>query len=81
MGNTNTFIFAEDNNKKAKAYLDVEDGELTISVVAKGEQYDFVLSSDDLRLIDFLRGKINTPSSGFISEVRDDISNPPKVLY
>ncbi len=47
----------EDNNKKAKAYLSVDDNELTIQVVTEVSQYDFVLSEDDLKLIDFIRNK------------------------
>lgn len=48
----------EDNNKKAKAHLSVDDKELIIQVVVEeGLQYDFVLSEDDLKLIDFLRKK------------------------
>lgn len=74
MRNMNTSIFVKDNNEKAIAYLDVKDKELTISVVAKGEQYDFVLFADDLRLIDFLRGKdkieISNSSSEFTSEIK-----------
>ena len=54
----NITLSIEDNNKKAKAYLSVDDNELTIQVVADPlSQYDFVLSVDDLKLIDFLRKK------------------------
>ena len=54
----NIILSIEDNNKKAKAYLSVDDKELTIQVVAGEElQYDFVLSEDDMKLIDFLRKK------------------------
>ena len=51
-----------------------ENGELTISVSIKGELYDFVLFADDLRLIDFLRGKdkieISNSPSEFTSEIK-----------
>lgn len=54
----NITLSIEDNNKKAKAYLSVDDNELTIQVVTDPlSQYDFVLSVDDLKLIDFLRKK------------------------
>lgn len=54
----NIILSIEDNNKKAKAYLSVDNKELTIQVVAGEElQYDFVLSEDDMKLIDFLRKK------------------------
>lgn len=54
----NITLSIEDNNKKAKAYLSVDDNELTIQVVTDLlSQYDFVLSVDDLKLIDFLRKK------------------------
>lgn len=54
----NITLSIEDNNKAAKAYLSVDDKELTIQVVVgEGLQYDFVLSEDDLKLIDFLRKK------------------------
>ena len=54
----NIILSIEDNNKKAKAYLSVVDKELTIQVVAGEElQYNFVLSEDDMKLIDFLRKK------------------------
>lgn len=54
----NIILSIEDNNKKAKAYLSVDDKELTIQVVAGEElQYNFVLSEDDMKLIDFLRKK------------------------
>lgn len=55
----NITLSIEDDNEKAKAYLYVnDDKELTIQVVAgEGLQYDFVLSEDDLKLIDFLRKK------------------------
>ncbi len=51
----NIKLSIEDNNKKAKAYLSIDDKELTIQVVTEVKQYDFVLSEDDLKLIDFLR--------------------------
>ena len=51
----NITLLIEDNNKKAKAYLSVDDKELTIQVVTEVMQCDFVLSEDDLKLIDFLR--------------------------
>ena len=51
----NITLSIEDNNKKAKAYLYVDDKALTIQVVTEVLQYDFVLSEDDLKLIDFLR--------------------------
>lgn len=74
MRNMNTSIFVKDNDKKAIAYLGVKDKELTISVVAKGEQYDFVLSADDLRFIDFIMGKdkieIGNSPSEFTTEIR-----------
>lgn len=54
----NITLSIEDNNKKVKAYLSVDDNELTIQVVTDPlSQYDFVLSADDLKLIDFLRKK------------------------
>lgn len=54
----NITLSIEDNNKAAKAYLSVDDKEFTIQVVVgEGLQYDFVLSDDDLKLIDFLRRK------------------------
>nr|DAM97293.1 MAG TPA: hypothetical protein [Crassvirales sp.] len=53
----NITLSIEDNNKKAKAYLSVDDKELTIQVITEVKQYDFVLSEDDLKLIDFLRKK------------------------
>ena len=54
----NIKLSIEDNNKKAKAYLSIDDKELTIQVVTEVMmQYDFVLSEDDLKLIDFLRKK------------------------
>lgn len=51
----NIKLSIEDNNKKAKAFLSIDDKELTIQVVTEVKQYDFVLSEDDLKLIDFLR--------------------------
>ena len=54
---SNITLSIEDNNKKAKAYLSVDNKELTIQVVTEVTQYDFVLSEDDLKLIDFLRKK------------------------
>lgn len=54
----NITLSIEDDDKKAKAYLYVnDDKELTIQVVTEVTQYDFVLSEDDLKLIDFLRKK------------------------
>lgn len=55
---SNITLSIEDNNKRAKAYLSIDDKELTIQVVTEVVmQYDFVLSEDDLKLIDFLRKK------------------------
>lgn len=47
----------KDQDDKATAVLTLEDGELTIQVKVKDENYNFVLSADDLRLIDFMRKK------------------------
>lgn len=47
----NITLSIEDNNKAAKAYLSVDDKELTIQVVVgEGLQYDFVLSDDDFEV-------------------------------
>lgn len=47
----NIILSIEDNNKAAKAYLSVDDKELTIQVVVgEGLQYDFVLSDDDFEV-------------------------------
>ena len=49
--NNNITLSIEDNNKAAKAYLSVDDKELTIQVVVgEGLQYDFVLSEDDFEV-------------------------------
>lgn len=53
----NITLSIEDNNNTAKAVLSVDDKELTIQVSVEEKQYDFVLSEDDLKLIDFLRKK------------------------
>lgn len=54
----NIILSIEDNNKTTKAVLSVDDKELLIQVVVgENTQYDFVLSEDDLKLIDFLRKK------------------------
>lgn len=47
----------KDQDDKATAVLTLEDGELTIQVKVKDENYNFALSADDLRLIDFMRKK------------------------
>lgn len=46
--------YLEDNNKKAKAFIDSEDGELFVSVLVGGKQYDFGLDEKELELIRFL---------------------------
>lgn len=47
----NITLSIEDNNKKAKAYLSVDDNELTIQVVTDPlSQYDFILSVDDFEV-------------------------------
>ena len=46
--------YINDNNKKAKAYISSEDGELFASVCIGDEQYDFCLDEKELELISFL---------------------------
>ena len=46
--------YLDDNNKKAKAFIDSEDGELFVSVCIGGKQYDFGLDEKELELINFL---------------------------
>ncbi len=46
--------YIEDNNRKAKAFIDSEDGELFVSVCIGDEQYDFGFDEKELELIRFL---------------------------
>ncbi len=46
--------YIDDNNKKAKAFIDSEDGELFVSVCINDEQYDFGLDKNELDLISYL---------------------------
>lgn len=46
--------YIEDNNKKAKAFIDSEDGELFVSVCIDDKQYDFGLDERELEFIRFL---------------------------
>lgn len=48
--------YIEDNNKRAKAFIDSEDGELFVSVYIEelGEQYDFGIDDKEQELIRML---------------------------
>lgn len=48
--------YIEDNNKKAKAYIDSEYGELFVSVYDKetDKQYDFSIGEKELKLIAYM---------------------------
>lgn len=48
--------YIEDNNKKARAYIDSEDGQLFVSVYIEKDdiQYDFDIDEKELQLIAYM---------------------------
>lgn len=58
-GNENMIHCIDDNAEKARAFISVEEdtGALVfqVKVTETDKQYDFVISAEDLKLIDFMR--------------------------
>ena len=58
-GNENMIHCIDDNAEKARAFIDIEEdtGALVfqVKVAETNKQYDFVISAEDLKLIDFMR--------------------------
>ncbi len=55
-GGREMILYIEDNNKKAKAYIDSENGELFVSVYDEetDKQYDFGIDEKELQLIAYM---------------------------